>query len=401
MGRQMRIACLDFKDEQACSDERKREREGRVQKVCSTIQDCLRETIISSSIRGESLHLGFSSERGANDHGKVCHSNLSAFDRILKLPCTTSPVRPPSRAALSTAATRLRGNQSATPITSDIQAKDQYERVRAIFAKYDMVFDDYTWPVKHESQAARVEKPIRMRVRIICHYCRTNYTASRECTNCLHRRCEKCTRIPPKRRSKGKGKERAFEKVADEEPQVSILQSAAAAVILRHEPADTAALSADDSEDEADVLPPPLNFVPKRPKRRKEFPLIIPSRTGGQDLIRKEPLQRVHRMCCKCQRDFVRDSNECPQCQHLRCIRCPRIPPKLDKWPNGYPDDVIPAEPESIPRQWKKPRIRVRWTCHECRKLFMEGENQCANCSHDRCSDCEREPPKREATSQR
>lgn len=25
----------------------------------------------------------------------------------------------------------------------------------------------------------------------------------------------------------------------------------------------------------------------------------------------------------------------------------------------------------------------------------MEGERECANCSHDRCSDCEREPPKR------
>jgi hypothetical protein len=266
-----------------------------------------------------------------------------------------------------------------------------------MFAKYNLLFDEDAWPNKPSSQLARVEKPIRMRVRIVCHFCRTNYSASKECTNCHHQRCEKCTRIPAKNRRKGKEREHGMK--AAERTEESVLSAAARANVIVPPEADTGAFDADaedEAEDEAERSRTILKTVPKKPKRRKEVPLTVPSRTGGQEMIRKEPLQRIHRQCCKCQGSFVRDSKQCPQCSHLRCTKCPRIPPKLDKWPAGYPGDVIPAEPERPHRQWKKPRVRVRWTCHECRQLFMEGEYRCANCSHARCSDCEREPPKRE-----
>ena len=252
-----------------------------------------------------------------------------------------------------------------------------------MFAKYNIDFDEVAFPNKTLGQFARVEKPIRMRVRIFCHSCQTNYSASRECTNCHHRRCEKCTRIPPKKQKKGK--ERSHGMKAAERTEKAVQPAA-----------DAGALSTDDAKDEADGSRSALKIVPKKPKQRKETALTIPSRTGGQDLTRKEPLQRVHRTCCKCQRSFVRDSKECPQCSHLRCTKCPREPAKLDKWPDGYPGDVIPAEPERMDRQWRKPRVRVRWTCHECQKVFMSEQHRCANCSHARCSDCERDPPKRE-----
>jgi hypothetical protein len=275
------------------------------------------------------------------------------------------------------------------PVPYDAQSNDQYNKMKAMFAKYNLDFDDSTWPKKPSSQIARVEKPIRMRVRIICHYCRNNYSASRVCTKCHHQRCEQCTRLPPKKSKKGK--ERDPEAVTQERrdgPGASLVSVRGAAV-------DAAAQSGDEAGDEAEMSRLGLKTIPRRPKRRKEVPLVIPSRTGGQDLIRKEPLQRVHRTCCRCEHSFGRDSNSCPQCRHVRCIKCPRIPAKLDKWPDGYPGDVIPGEPERNLRQWKKPRVRVRWTCHQCRKLFMEGEYQCANCSHTRCTTCDREPPKR------
>lgn len=312
---------------------------------------------------------------------------------ILKRFSNISSNLPPAQDMPPPAAAEATGHQSTIHTPLDTRTTEQYNRLKAMLSKYNVEFNEFAWPIRPAMQNARVEKSIRMRVRIICHHCRTNYSASKECTNCHHRRCEKCTRLPPKNRNKNK--EGQSETVPLEIPDRPSVLAAAGTVLLQEVSVDAAALSADEGGDEAEVPRSSVMAVSKRPKRRKEVPLVIPSRTGGQDLIRREPVQRVHRTCCKCQQPFVRSSNECPHCRHLRCTQCPREPPKLDKWPNGYPGDIIPAEPEGIPRQWKKPRVRVRWTCHECRKLFMEGEYRCASCSHARCTDCEREPPRR------
>ncbi len=240
---------------------------------------------------------------------------------------------------------------------------------------------------------SRVEKAIRMRVRIICHYCRTNYFVSKECTSCHHRRCEKCTRLPPKNKNnKNKNKEGQPQRAVPGGPSVLAV---AGSRVLREAPVDAAALSADEGGDEAEMPLLLAKAIPKRPKRKQEVPLVKPSRTGAQDLSGREPVQRVHRICCKCQRRFIRDSNGCSHCRHFRCSKCPRVPSKIEQRPSGHLGDIIPEEPEPKARQWKKPRVRVRWTCHECRKPFMEGEYRCADCSHARCSDCERDPPRR------
>jgi hypothetical protein len=275
---------------------------------------------------------------------------------------------------------------------SDVRAHDQYHRVKAMFIKHNMTFDESTWPIRH-STAARVEKPIRMRVRLICHFCRTNYSSSRVCTSCHHPRCEKCTRLPLKNRRKGR--ERAPEMGARDRGGESAHSPGVGRVHARESPVDCGASSADDAEDEAETRRSTSNIGSRRPKRRKESPLAVSSQRGGNNILRNESSQRVHRSCCKCRCTFLRDSKECLQCRHFCCTRCPRLSPKLDNWPNEYPVGVISQEPESTPRQWKKPRVRVRWTCHQCRKLFMEGEYRCANCSHARCSNCQRDPPKR------
>jgi hypothetical protein len=277
------------------------------------------------------------------------------------------------------------------PSTSRIP--DQYARVKAIFAKYDIEVDTSTWPAAAPRQSSLVEKQIRMRVRMTCHHCLTSYSGSRECTSCHHQRCERCTALASEHKSKGRGRE--HERGAEERMQNSTPVPTPATVHDWEAAADTGTLSADEAEDEAEVTRSPLNIIPREPKRRKEVPRVVPSRTGGPNLARKEPLQRIHRTCCKCRHSFVRESKVCPQCPHVRCIRCPRLPPKLEKWPNGCPGDVISAELEARPREWKKARLRVRWTCHECRKLFMEGESRCVDCSHTRCTKCERKPPKR------
>lgn len=185
-----------------------------------------------------------------------------------------------------------------------------------------------------------------MRVRYTCHRCQATFLAGNKmCLNCSHHRCKSCERFPP-RKSK------------DKKP-------------------------AAPSE--------PVALPPKPPKRRYDPLLTMPSRRGGQDLVRKPIKQRVRRTCHKCSTTFAAHATECAKCQHIRCVDCPRDPPKLKKYPAGYPGDA-PGSSDEKQVAWKEARLRVRWTCHICSKLYTEGEASCAACGHERCKDCTREP---------
>ena len=62
-----------------------------------------------------------------------------------------------------------------------------------------------------------------------------------------------------------------------------------------------------------------------------------------------------------------------------------------------YEPSNIPAESRSSDdvRRIEKPiRIRIHWTCHECKTSFAVSRT-CTNCGHRRCRDCPRSPAKR------
>lgn len=317
-----------------------------------------------------------------------------AHDKVLKkiliLPAPISPIPTPAPGRPPTVAAEPIGNQRAVILPPDARATDQRDIVKAMFTKYNVDYDECPWLIRPPRQGARVEKRIRMRVRFVCHHCQTNFSTSGECINCHHRRCEQCTRVPPKKEAKGK--EDGSQGVTEERLDVPIVSLAAERMLVGDAAADTGVLSTDNVEDEDDLTRLPSNIVPKRPTRRREAPLGMPSRIGGRHLVRKPLLQRVHRTCCKCHRSFVRDSKHCPQCSHVRCTQCPRMPPKLRKWPQGYPGDIIPANAGNMPRERNEPELRVECTCHECGKQFIEGQGRCSECSHERCSDCVGDP---------
>jgi hypothetical protein len=187
-----------------------------------------------------------------------------------------------------------------------------------------------------------------MRVHRTCHHCGTTYGADKICSKCEHKRCKKCPRYPKKRAPGDKGKEKEKER-------------------------------------------------PIAPKKKKL--LTITTRSGGE-LAYQPAKQRVRRTCHKCEAMFVPPTaTTCEQCRHVRCVKCPRDPPKLSKWPNGYPGDVDPDSEEELERAleqarriWRKPRTRVRWECEECHSLFIEGSPQCPGCGHVRCDSCVRKP---------
>ncbi|QSS53641.1 hypothetical protein I7I53_00956 [Histoplasma capsulatum var. duboisii H88] len=241
------------------------------------------------------------------------------------------------------AVTSARKTATSEPVQVHQWSTLQQEKARVLFAKYGLTLEPGEWMSKPaDRNVQRVEKPVRMRIRRNCHRCLTTFGADKVCAGCQHLRCKKCFRYPP-----AKPKEECHEK--------------------------------DKS---------------KATGSSKKPVLTIPSRTGGQDLVRKPIRQRVRRTCHRCQALFVGDATVCGECEHIRCKKCPRDPPKLKKYPDGYPGDVDPPfEPQE--RVWRKPRRRVRWTCHSCSKLFQSGDRICSSCQHERCADCIRDPPKK------
>ncbi|KXJ85503.1 hypothetical protein Micbo1qcDRAFT_180736 [Microdochium bolleyi] len=143
--------------------------------------------------------------------------------------------------------------------------------------------------------------------------------------------------------------------------------------------------------------------------------------------IDKAPRMRIHRQCHKCQSGFGA-GNECPSCEHVRCKKCTRNPPKKtdaekeaartrkeelarQRKENApiipsydYSDihgEIIirrPARVGNVDLVFRPPRVRIRRNCHACNTLITSGSSQprtCDACGHKRCDDCPRQPDAR------
>ena len=139
---------------------------------------------------------------------------------------------------------------------------------------------------KPDMEAFRIEKPIRVRIHRTCHKCQTTFGGNKICASCEHPRCSNCPRYPVKklRTGQGKGKE-------NEAPNV-----------------------------EGYIQPDTYWGL------RETYVLTLPSRTGGQPLVRKKPMQRVRRTCHQCSTLFLGGAKKCSNCDHYRCTDCPRDP---------------------------------------------------------------------------
>jgi len=121
--------------------------------------------------------------------------------------------------------------------------------------------------------------------------------------------------------------------------------------------------------------------------------LTRPSKTGGQELVRKKPLQRVRRTCHDCSTLFLPGNKICNICGHVRCEDCPRDPAKKHKYPDGYPGDA----PSSNPTR------PLKFTCHHCSKAFPlippsdvdSATPECTQCDHQKCAECPRAKPRK------
>ncbi|KAL8918839.1 MAG: hypothetical protein Q9208_007096 [Pyrenodesmia sp. 3 TL-2023] len=181
----------------------------------------------------------------------------------------------------------------------------QEERARALFAKYGLTLEPGEWTSPIHPDAERVEKKIRIRVHRSCHRCQAMFGPDKICSNCKHNRCKNCPRFPAKKtkeqRKKGKGAAAAA--------GGAIVTTGAAAATIRETT---------------------LNLKS----------LTISSHATGKQVMYKPITQRVRRTCHLCSALFDGKALECGNCKHNRCSQCPREPPKLEKYPSGYPGDT-------------------------------------------------------------
>jgi hypothetical protein len=245
----------------------------------------------------------------------------------------------------------------------DPHVREQYEKTRRMFERYNLTMPPSEFPFASSGERIeRVEKKIRMRVVRTCHRCKTTFGSEKVCTSCQHTRCKKCPRYPAESKKKGKtvvGTEGPTP-VADA-TAIAVASSAAAAIVIRSK---------------------------GKPYHDSRAPLLTrPPRVELQDRVRRPPKMRVVRTCHVCFVEFGGKAKQCAECGHPRCKSCPRVPPKLGKYPDGYPGDAEPEPPEE-----DISKRRVVFTCHQCSMTFAEGSKQCSSCSHELCETCDRQP---------
>ncbi|KAL7893645.1 hypothetical protein HDV64DRAFT_149745 [Trichoderma sp. TUCIM 5745] len=225
------------------------------------------------------------------------------------------------------------------------------ERAKKLNERFGLEIHPMEWQSAVPNDTVlRMDKPIRMRVRRTCHRCNATFGATKECPNCNHSRCTKCTRYPPKRSE--------AEIVASRERRAAKIKA---------------------NRENAPILP---DYAPIE----KEIVLKRPSKTGGQDLVHKKPRQRVRRTCHECDTLFTAGTKTCEKCKHVRCTDCPRDPPKKDKYPFGYPGDAF--GPKSVPH----------YECLNCKTVYPTGVEdgaECRKCKFPKSHDSPRALPRK------
>lgn len=135
----------------------------------------------------------------------------------------------------------------------------------------------------------------------------------------------------------------------------------------------------------------------------------LPIRPDAQR-VEKKIRMRVHRTCHRCETTFGLDK-VCSNCKHTRCKRCPRFPTKRTKESKekgiaatggaaaAIGDTTLNLKSLTISSRttgkqitYKPVTQRVRRTCHMCSTLFPGKTNVCANCGHNSCRQCPRDP---------
>lgn len=189
----------------------------------------------------------------------------------------------------------------------------------------------------------RVEKPIKLRVRYVCHACAGQIGPDNVCTNCGHRRsgCRYCYRAPIRG---------ATEVLPGTE---------------RDGGGGPQGLALPDGGDDS---------------------LCSPESDDEAPHVRKHLLQKLGR------RQSKGTAPHNPTFEHRSGRSCVLYPQTFGTQHREVQKKTLPDyDFETVQRVYRKPRLRIRWSCDQCETAFMASES-CPKCGHRRCKLCPRHP---------
>lgn len=268
---------------------------------------------------------------------------------------------------------------------------------RALFEKYGMQFEEGIQQRPNERNYID-RGAIRIRLHWECHKCKNGFGKSKACTACGHERCAKCTRSPLERVREIFGDTSVMKHIDDQAAKATVEEDA---VLLPFAiGADASALVPTDSPTGAGTTEAlPVNMAARDEAvgdMNTDTDIVLAHmqranrRTAGMGptLHPRPKGDRVRCTCHECGAYFIRlHTYKCQNCGHDRCSACPLVPETTESPFSYAAKDMDPP----LRRVYRKPRQRVRWSCHQCQATFLAFRN-CGNCGHERCGLCIRSP---------
>lgn len=245
-------------------------------------------------------------------------------------------------------------------------------------------------PVK----ARRVEKPIRMRVHWTCHGCTAMFGSEKTCRSCGHRRCDDCIRSPLPRALRSSASKspaievaQLFQQTAGAATTNETAPSCGAVVVTDKTLSDTNATAGAPAIATAAIAPTGQENVPPVPFAFQYAVRI--GRPRAESTLSHRPKAHIpQRICHECETPLAGPSkSDCQACGHRLCGLCPDHADVFEGARSSQSHVLVPL----VERVYRKPRQRVRFTCEHCNVEFTD-RHCCANCGHERCDRCARDP---------
>ncbi|KAH0290206.1 hypothetical protein M436DRAFT_74250 [Aureobasidium namibiae CBS 147.97] len=265
-------------------------------------------------------------------------------------------------------------SQPILPVTTETfhidRASVYQERAQKLRDRYGMNIagsDRSTFP----ATARRVQKSARMRTHRSCHECGVDFGHGIHCRACHHRLCGECPRTP------GRGIKEAMAQAREYPFHVVSEESSTSPDLLMAE-APTA------GSDQLDIFDNNMASSSKQISKPLTSldPIVaedsfLPMLEVDDDISDFVPVRIAHNSRHGKDKQI---NNTSPRSSRHEPYSISTI------------RDPILRAPAGVQRIYRKPRQRVRYTCHECTTPFQSHSCTCDKCAHERCLECRDRP---------
>lgn len=261
--------------------------------------------------------------------------------------------------------------------------QERAQKLRDRFGMNIAGSDRSTFP----ATARRVQKSARMRVHRSCHECGVDFGHGIHCRACHHRLCGECPRTP------GKGIKEAMAQARDFPFHVVAEASSKSSDLPMTEASAGVSDHVDNFND--------MSYTGKqvsRPLTSLEPILagesLLPPLEADDDVSDCTPIHIARDVRHGKAKENVSISPR--SSRHGKTSRlaqgCSHLTRSSVPYPISTIRDPILRAPSGVQRVYRKPRQRVRYTCHECSTLFQSHNRICDKCAHVRCLQCRDRP---------